>query len=111
MGATSAREDSLLIIIRSYKSAVTKHANRLGLENGWHRSYHDSIIRDSMVIRKDKNYIPDNVENGGDNLQKFTAKSNSPPLYYSCSVIRSIPLNRGACLSPETGDDVFQLIL
>jgi hypothetical protein len=32
-------------IVRSYKSAVTKHANRLGLPNGWQPGFHDLIIR------------------------------------------------------------------
>ena len=32
-------------IIGSYKSAVTKHANRLGFPNGWQTRFYDHIIR------------------------------------------------------------------
>jgi hypothetical protein len=35
MAAISPKSNSVSTILRSYKSAVTKHANRLGLDNGW----------------------------------------------------------------------------
>jgi putative transposase len=52
-------------IIGSYKSAVTKHANRLGLENGWQASFHDHIIRDDGEYQRINDYIENNVENWG----------------------------------------------
>jgi len=63
MAAISPESDSISTIIRSYKSAVTKHANRLGLENGWHPRFHDTIIRDDRAYQKISNYIVANPEN------------------------------------------------
>ncbi|GEM_PF-2030544 len=34
-------------ILGSYKSAITKPANRLGLPNGWQVHFHDHIIRNN----------------------------------------------------------------
>src|SRR5690606_37305597 len=39
-------------IIASYKSAVTKHANRLGLENGWQPRFHDHVIRNDREYQR-----------------------------------------------------------
>lgn len=48
-------------IIGSYKSAVTKHANRLGLENGWQTRFHDHIIRNDAEYQRISDYIIDNI--------------------------------------------------
>ncbi len=48
-------------IIGSYKSAVTKHANRLGLEFGWQARFHDHIIRNDEGFIKISSYIESNV--------------------------------------------------
>jgi putative transposase len=53
-------------IIGSYKSAVTKHANRLGLEFGWQARFHDHIIRDDPEFQRINDYIEMNVENWKD---------------------------------------------
>lgn len=50
-------------IIGSYKSAVTKHANRLGLEFGWQDCLHDHIIRDDAEYQRINDYIESNPEN------------------------------------------------
>ena len=50
-------------IIGSYKSAITKHANRLGLPNGWQTNYYDHIIRDDAEYMRISNYIINNPEN------------------------------------------------
>ena len=53
MHATSQREGispksgSISTIIRSYKSAVTKYAHRLGFEFEWQTRFHDRIIRNT----------------------------------------------------------------
>jgi putative transposase len=47
-------------IIGSYKSAVTKHGNRLGLENGWQSRFHDYIIRNNAEYQYISNYIINN---------------------------------------------------
>lgn len=50
-------------IIGGYKSAVTKHANRLELPNGWQSRFYDHIIRDDVEYQQVKNYISNNVSN------------------------------------------------
>lgn len=56
-------------IIGGYKSAVTKHANRLGLPNGWQSRFHDHIIRNDVEFQRIKNYISNNISNW--NQDKF----------------------------------------
>src|SRR5690606_15956889 len=50
-------------IIASYKSAVTKHANRLGLENGWQPRFHDHVIRNDREYQRISDYIINNPMN------------------------------------------------
>ncbi len=50
-------------IIGSYKSAVTKHANRLGLEFGWQKRFHDHIIRNDAEYQRINDYIESNIDN------------------------------------------------
>jgi putative transposase len=50
-------------IIGSYKSAVTKLANRLGLENGWQPRFHDHIIRNVAEYQRISDYIINNPAN------------------------------------------------
>lgn len=50
-------------IIGSYKSAVTKHANRLGLKNGWQSRFHDHIIRNDAEYQRISDYIIANPGN------------------------------------------------
>jgi putative transposase len=47
-------------IIGSYKSAVTKHAHRLGYEYEWQERFHDIIIRDEESYINIVNYIKNN---------------------------------------------------
>lgn len=47
-------------IIGSYKSAVTKHSNRLGFEFVWQTRFHDNIIRDAESFHRIRNYIINN---------------------------------------------------
>ena len=53
-------------IIGSYKSAVTKHANRLGFENGWQSRFHDRIIRNDEAYQRISDYIVNNPSNWKD---------------------------------------------
>ena len=53
-------------IIGSYKSAVTKHANRLGFENGWQSRFHDHIIRNDEEYQRISDYIINNPANWKD---------------------------------------------
>ncbi|MGI0106845.1 transposase [Salinimicrobium sp. WS361] len=53
-------------IVGSYKSAVTKHANRLKLEFGWQSLFYDHIIRDHQSFERISNYIKYNPANWKD---------------------------------------------
>lgn len=57
MAAISPKSNPISTIIRSYKSAVTKHANQLGLENGWQSRFHDHIIRNDAEYQRISDYI------------------------------------------------------
>src|SRR5690606_38669196 len=53
-------------IVASYKSAVTKHANRLGLDIGWQPRFHDHIIRNDAEYQRISDYIIHNPANWTD---------------------------------------------
>lgn len=59
-------KNSVSSMIGSYKSAVTRHANRLGLEMNWQSRFHDHIIRDDEEFQRIKNYIINNPANWTD---------------------------------------------
>ena len=63
MSKISPKSNSISAIIRSYKSAVTKHANRLGLAFRWQARFHDHIIRDEQSYQNISNYIENNPAN------------------------------------------------
>jgi len=63
MSKISPKSGSLSTIIRSYKSAVAKHCNRLNLEFSWQSRFHDHIIRDDASFQKISQYIMDNTLN------------------------------------------------
>jgi len=50
-------------IIGSYKSAVTKHCNRLGFDFGWQTRFYDHIVRDERSFQNISNYIINNPMN------------------------------------------------
>jgi len=56
-------KNTLSSIIGSYKSAVTKHANRLELPHGWQSRFHDHIIRNDDEFNRIRNYIINNPAN------------------------------------------------
>lgn len=53
-------KNSISSIIGSYKSAVTKHANRLEIEFGWQTRFHDHIIRNDNEFQRIQHYIINN---------------------------------------------------
>ena len=63
MAHISPKSNTISTIIRSYKSAVTKHANRLGIENGWQSRFHDHIIRNDAEYQRINDYIETNPLN------------------------------------------------
>lgn len=62
-------QNTVSSIIGSYKSAVTKHCNRLQLtfKNdlvfGWQTRFHDHIIRNDAEYQRINNYIENNPKN------------------------------------------------
>lgn len=56
-------KNTLSSIVGAYKSAVTKHANRLGLKHGWQSRFHDHIIRNQKEYDRIGNYISNNPAN------------------------------------------------
>ena len=63
MAKISPKSNSVSTIIRSYKSAVTKHGNRLGYEFAWQARFHDHIIHNAQEFENIRNYIADNPRN------------------------------------------------
>ncbi len=55
-------KNTISSILGSYKSAVTKHANRLGFENGWQTRFHEHIIRNQKSFDFIQNYIVTNPQ-------------------------------------------------
>ena len=53
-------------LVGSYKSAVTRHANRLGLEFAWQPRFHDHIIRNDTEYQRINDYIENNPLNWND---------------------------------------------
>ncbi len=66
MAKISPEPDSVSTIIRSYKSAVTKHAHRLELTFKWQTRFYDHIIRNEKSHNKISEYIKNNPENWAD---------------------------------------------
>ena len=63
MASISPKSGSLSTILRSYKSAVTRHSRRLGFTFGWQARFHDHIIRDEAEYQRISNYIRNNPAN------------------------------------------------
>jgi REP element-mobilizing transposase RayT len=61
---------SLSSIIGSYKSAVSKHCNRLGLDFAWQRRFHDNIIRNREQYIRVAKYIENNPKKWGEDRFK-----------------------------------------
>ena len=59
-------KNTVSAIIGGYKSAVTKHANRLGFEFGWQSRFYDHIIRDAQSFERIQSYIANNPFNWKD---------------------------------------------
>jgi len=53
-------KNTISSIIGGYKSAVTKHARRIGFEFGWQPRFHDHIIRNKLAFYNIAEYIHNN---------------------------------------------------
>jgi REP element-mobilizing transposase RayT len=60
MAAISPKSGTVSAIVRSYKSAVTREANLMGLRNGWQSRFYDRIIRDDSEYYRINRYIINN---------------------------------------------------
>jgi REP element-mobilizing transposase RayT len=63
MAAISPKSGSVSRIIGAYKSAVSKHAHRLGYEFNWQPRFHDHIIRNENEYLRIATYIENNTKN------------------------------------------------
>ncbi len=61
-------KNSISSIIGSYKSAVTKHAGRLGFEFVWQSRFYDHIIRNDKSFIKINQYIINNPAKWEDDM-------------------------------------------
>lgn len=60
MKKISPKRDSLSVIIRSYKSAVSRSARKTDPRFGWQPGFHDRVIRNSWEMKRIKEYINNN---------------------------------------------------
>ena len=60
MATISPKPESVSSIIRSYKSAVTRHAHRLGYDFAWQSRFYDRIVRNRKSYHAIKRYIINN---------------------------------------------------
>ena len=56
-------KNTISSIVGSYKSAVTKYANRLGYPHQWQKLFYDNIIRSNNDYQRISDYIVSNPEN------------------------------------------------
>ncbi len=55
--------NSISSIICSYKSAVTKHCNRLNFKIVWQTKFYDRVVRNENELQRISNYIINNPKN------------------------------------------------
>ena len=63
MSSISQKRNTLSVVIRGIKSAITKFANEHSISFAWQRLYYDRIIRDSNEMNHIAEYIENNVAN------------------------------------------------
>ena len=66
-------------IVGSYKSAVSRHAHRLGCDFAWQSRFYDAIIRDNRALIRVQSYIGNNPKNWKED--KFCERWLNQPLY------------------------------
>jgi REP element-mobilizing transposase RayT len=67
MSSISPKSGSLSVVVRSYKSAVTKHAHKLVSRFSWQRGFYDNIICTTGQMSRIRKYISDNAQNWDNN--------------------------------------------
>ena len=63
MAKISPKSGTISVILRSYKSVVTKNSRYIHADFEWQERFYDHIIRDSESFERIQNYIANNVEN------------------------------------------------
>ncbi len=63
MSEISPKPGSLSVIIRSYKSALTRWCNQKGYEFEWQSRFHDHIIRNERSLNRIREYVLSNPLN------------------------------------------------
>ena len=63
MSSISPKPGSLSVVVRSYKSVVTKHAHKFDSHFSWQRGFYDNIICASGQLSRIRKYISENVQN------------------------------------------------
>ncbi len=64
-------KNTISSIIGGYKSAVSKHAHRLGFEFNWQSRFYDVIIKNDTDYERIKNYIINNPQNWNNDISKY----------------------------------------
>ena len=60
MGKISPKSGSVSVIVRSFKSAVTKISKKTNPDFGWQSRFYDHVIRDAVSFENIRNYIDQN---------------------------------------------------
>jgi REP element-mobilizing transposase RayT len=63
MSFISPKSGSLSVVVRSYKSAVTKHAHKLDGNFSWQHRFYDNIICTTGQLKRIRKYVLDNPQN------------------------------------------------
>jgi hypothetical protein len=63
MSSISTKSGSLPVVVRSYKSAVTKHAHKFDTYLFWQPGYYDTIICATGQLFRIRKHISDNAQN------------------------------------------------
>ncbi len=63
MSSNSPKSASLSVVIRSYKSAVSKHAHKFDSNFSWQPGYYDTIICTTGQLSRIRKYILENTQN------------------------------------------------
>jgi REP element-mobilizing transposase RayT len=67
MSFISPKPGSLSVVVRSYKSAVTKNAHKFDNAFYWQPGFYDNIICTAGQLKRIKKYVLDNPQNWNDN--------------------------------------------
>jgi len=63
MSSISPKSGSLPVVVRSYKSEVTKRAHKFDTNFSWQPGYYDTIICTTGQLSRIRKYILDNAQN------------------------------------------------